>query len=218
MRSVLTEVDDLLRASGPYGFATRGVPVLRLLAVILIGGFVYGATMGSYAGRPLQSLYSGFKVPLLLLGTSAIVLPNFFVLNTLLGLRDDFAGALRGVFAAQSVVAVTLTALAPVTLVGYASGVDYAGATRLNFVCFGLATLAGHLGCEKFYRPLVERDPRHQLARYAWTVLYVFVGVQLAWVFRPFVGDPRMPTAFFRADAWSNAYLVVFHQVFGLGY
>jgi len=44
-------------------------------------------------------------------------------------------------------------------------------------------------------------------------VLYVFVAVQLAWVLRPFVGSPNVPTRFFRENAWSNAYGVVIDEI-----
>ncbi len=42
-----------------------------------------------------------------------------------------------------------------------------------------------------------------------WLVIYVFVGIQMGWVLRPFIGDPRMPVQFFREGSWSNAYEVV---------
>ena len=44
-------------------------------------------------------------------------------------------------------------------------------------------------------------------------VLYVFVAIQLAWVLRPFIGSPNVPTRFFREDAWSNAYVVVLDTI-----
>ena len=75
--------------------------------------------MGWYGGRPLQSLYSGLKVPLLLACAMVVVLPNFFVINTILGLRDDLQAALRGVLAAQGTLAVCLASLAPITALGY---------------------------------------------------------------------------------------------------
>lgn len=31
----------------------------------------------------------------------------------------------------------------------------------------------------------------------------------MAWVFRPFLGDPRLPVAFVRSEAWGNACVVV---------
>ena len=47
----------------------------------------------------------------------------------------------------------------------------------------------------------------------AWIFIYVFVGIQMAWVLRPFVGDPLLPVQFFREDSWSNAYEVVIKMI-----
>ena len=83
---------------------------------VVVLGFVYGMAMGSYGGvvgdRVWQLLYSGLKVPLLLLLTFLIGLPSFFVLNTLLGLRRDFREALRALVAAQAGVAIVLASCA----------------------------------------------------------------------------------------------------------
>jgi hypothetical protein len=46
-----------------------------------------------------------------------------------------------------------------------------------------------------------------------WIVIYVFVGIQMGWVLRPFIGDPRAPVQFFREDSWSNAYVVVLEMI-----
>jgi hypothetical protein len=165
--------------------------------------------MGAWGLAPLQSLYSALKVPLLLFVATVVCLPSFFVLNTLLGLRADFAAACRGLFAAQATLAVVLASLAPLTVVAYGSSGDYRFAVLWNGFPFLLATLAGQATLARHYAPLIARDPRHRIARAAWLVLYVFVAIQLAWVLRPFVGAPRSATRFFREDAWSNAYLVL---------
>jgi len=47
----------------------------------------------------------------------------------------------------------------------------------------------------------------------AWLVIYVFVGIQMGWVFRPFIGDPSAPVQFFRKGSWSNAYEFVFQLI-----
>jgi hypothetical protein len=39
-----------------------------------------------------------------------------------------------------------------------------------------------------------------------WLVIYAFVGIQMGWVLRPFVGVPGRPVTFFREGAWGNAY------------
>jgi hypothetical protein len=38
----------------------------------------------------------------------------------------------------------------------------------------------------------------------------------MGWVLRPFIGDPGAPVQFFRAEAWSNAYVVVFKLITSL--
>ena len=58
------------------------------------------------------------------------------------------------------------------------------------------------------YAPLIKRNRRHLLLRRFWFALYAFVGVQMAWDLRPFVGSPGMPVQFFR-DHIGNAYVEV---------
>jgi len=65
----------------------------------------------------------------------------------------------------------------------------------------------------RHYATLVARNRLHNVGRFAWVTLYVFVAVQSAWVLRPFIGSPRMPSQFFREDPWSNAYIEVFKDV-----
>ena len=36
-----------------------------------------------------------------------------------------------------------------------------------------------------------------------WMVLYVFVGTQLAWILRPFIGNPESPFVWFRGKSGS---------------
>ena len=139
------------------------------------------------------------------------------MVNTVLGLRDDFAAALRGVLCAQATVAVALAALVPVTLTAYASSSNYRFAVAFNGLQFALAALAGQRTLARHYRPLIAANPAHLRARRLWLVLYVFVAIQLAWILRPFVGAPGLPATFLREDAWSNAYVVVVRDVLGIG-
>ena len=43
--------------------------------------------------------------------------------------------------------------------------------------------------------------------------LYAFVGIQMGWVLRPFIGDPTGPVEFFRRGAWDNAYVIVARMI-----
>jgi hypothetical protein len=188
-------------------------PLTHLVAYVIICGFFYGAIMGTYPGhhgpRPLQMLYSGLKVPLLQGVSFALVLPGFFVVNTLLGLRNDFKPALRALISAQAVMSIVLAALAPLVPVWYASGVNYPAATCFNGVMFAVAVGAAQWPLRRLYGPLISRNPRHKIMLTGWLVLYIFVAIQMAWVLRPYIGDPNKPTTFFRHHAWDNAYVML---------
>lgn len=167
--------------------------------------------MGSFAGtdgiRPAQMLVSAVKVPLLLLVTFAVSLPSFFMLNTLAGVRGDFAAVMRALVEAQAVMTTVLASLLPFTLLWYTSGANYHAAIVFNGLMFAIAACSGQLVLQRHYRPLVKRRPIHRILLYVWLAIYGFVGIQMGWVLRPFIGDPANTTTFFRAGAWSNAYV-----------
>ncbi len=205
---MLSKIDNLLRGD-------EDIPWRAMAAIGFPTCFVYGSVMGFHDGRLLQSLYSGLKVPLLILVSTGICLPSFFILNTVLGLRDDFAAACRGVLSAQGGVAACLAGLAPLTAVGYLSSTDYTFALVLNGAMFALASLAGQVTIARHYRPLIARNARHRIGIGMWLVLYIFVAIQAAWVLRPFIGAPGLTTTFFRSTAWGNAYVKIFSALFG---
>jgi hypothetical protein len=196
-------------ADGRFAPGAADVPWRALLLVLVVSGALHGAAMGSYGLRAWQAAFSAVKGPLLLAAATAFVLPNFYVVNALLGLRDDLREACRAVLAAQATLAVALAATAPPVVVVYASTADYRTAVVANGAAFAVATACAQTTLARRYRPLVARNPRHRTALRAWLVLFVFVAIQFAWVLRPFVGSPRIPTRFLREDAWSNAYVVV---------
>lgn len=184
-----------------------------LLVLLVTCGLFYGAVMGTYSGlapdRLHQLLYSGAKVPLLLLATFVLCLPSFFVINTVAGLRDDFREVLRAVVATQSCITVVLAGLAPITAFWYLSCADYRQAVLFNAVMFGVASAASQVVVRRYYGPLIRRSSRHRQLLWAWFFLYAFVGIQMGWILRPFIGAPNMPVTFFRSGAWGNAYVVV---------
>jgi hypothetical protein len=146
---------------------------------------------------------------MLLLVTFGVSLPSFFVVNTLAGVREDFVRVTRALVATQAAMTIVLASLSPVTAVWYASSADYPGAILFNAMLFGVASFAGQGLLRKLYRPLIEKNPVHRRLLRAWVVVYAFVGIQMGWVLRPFIGDPGRPVTFFREHMWGNAYEVV---------
>ena len=211
MYGLVVRVDEVLRAR-PW-LVSGGKHAQRLMYVLLLMilfGAFYGAVMGSYGGgRVLQMLYSGIKVPLLFMATFMLSLPSFFVINTLFGTRSDFAESLRALVATQAGLTIILAACAPFTAVWYVSFGSYSAAKMFNLLMFGIATVAAQRLLRQFYQPLVQRNPRHRTLLRIWLVIFAFVGIQMSWVLRPFIGDPHTATQFFRDQAWGNAYIEI---------
>jgi hypothetical protein len=212
MTALVGQADLLLRPR-----ARLEINAPTLVAMIVLFGMIYGALMGLFYGpgqapRGWQAAYSAMKVPLLLMLTFLLALPSFYVLNMLMGLAGDFREALRALLATQAGLTVVLASLGPFTVLFYLSTTNYDAAVLFNALMFGTASFAGQRLLKRFYAPLIARDARHRRMVRFWIVLYAFVGIQMGWVLRPFIGDPRTGTTFFREGAWGNAYIEVWEK------
>jgi hypothetical protein len=222
MAGFFSVVDRLLRGQGEFAATGEEARATRAsvgtqLAVIVAGGAMYGAIMGAYGGLAgtgwQQALVSAVKVPWLFTVTFLLCLPSFYVLNVLAGLGKDFPRVLTALLSFQAIASVVLAAFGPITFLMNVSTDFYTFMVLLNGIIFGVASMAGHTTMRRMYRPLIAADRRHGSMYGVWLVLYVFVGIQMAWVLRPFIGAPNLPVQFFRRDAWSNAYVAVWDLV-----
>lgn len=211
MTTLLTHSDALLRGRPFAEDRSAAGRLLRLLQILVLFGFLYGAVMGAYGGfageRAWQLVYSGVKVPLLLLVSFLLALPSFFVINSMFGLRGDFGRVLHALIGAQVGLTLVLAALAPFTIFWYVHAPAYNLAILFNAAMFAAATFAAHWMLRRSYRLLIARSRHHRTMLRIWMVLYPFVAIQMAWVLRPFIGTPDRPTTFFREEAWGNAYV-----------
>lgn len=219
MLALQTADDVLRRAAWTIQPSSVRATFARLLLCVLLFGFLYGGVMGSYRGLNgmpqwgWQMLYSAIKAPILLTGSFLVSLPTFFVLSSLLGLREDFRAAVRALVAAQAGLAITLASLAPLTLLCYASTTNYHQALAFNGAMFAIASLAAQVILRSHFRPLIARNVRHRQMLIGWGVAYAVVAIQLAWLLRPFIGSRGAEVSFLRTEAWDNAYVRVLQLV-----
>ncbi len=216
-------VDFVLRRGQREG---ELLPVSQVFAMLLIFGPIYGLAMGSYnwivenrclVDQVPQMLYSAIKVPLLLIVTLLVAIPSFFVVNTLMGLRDDFRSSIRAIFSAQAGLTIILASLLPLTIFSYISlsylPVSYQTGVLFNAGMFGLASVSSQLLLRRYYRSLIAKNDRHRLMVRLWIFVYAFVGIQAAYVLRPFIGSPDEPTTFFRRESFQNAYIKIWEML-----
>lgn len=209
------QLDDLLRSAGagvPVRPIAEGEGVGPLFRVNLLLAAGYGACMGVYGLlRPenpeyRQLLASGLKVPLLFGLTLAVTFPSLYVFATLLGSRLRFGELVRFVVAGLAVLVAVLAAFGPIVAFFSVTTVSYPFVLLMNVAVFGLAGLFGARFLHRVLsaRPAVPDEaagPGVGSTRvfYVWMIVFGLVGGQMAWVLRPFVGNPAQPFEWFRA-------------------
>ena len=76
---------------------------------------------------------------------------------------------------------------------------------------------AGAVGNARLFQLLTRLGGRRAVAfrvLFAWLAGNLFLGSQLSWILRPFIGSPSLPVEFFRAAALhGNFYENVFHSL-----
>ena len=61
--------------------------------------------------------------------------------------------------------------------------------------------------CGETIDQLIRQNPKHRWMVRVWIFVYAFVGIQMAYVLRPFIGSPSNTISFFREDPFENAYV-----------
>src|SRR5881394_2749458 len=162
-----------------------------VLTIITLSGF-FGLVAGAYSG-PAQAVSAAVKLPFLFFATFAVCFPTFFVVQVLVGSRLRLLQVVVLVFGALALTSVLLAAFVPVTAFFLVTGANYYFQHLLNIVIAGVAGLFGMYALHDGLAVVCEKRgvyPRKALTiMRVWAVLFAFVGVQLAWNLRPFLGD-----------------------------
>jgi hypothetical protein len=193
------------------------------VGVILLGAGLYGAAMG-YWRDPQQALYVAIKFPLIILLT---VIGNALLngmLAPLLGLNIPFRRSFSAILMSFAVTAAILGGFSPLLafVVWNAPPISQAtlqGATY-NFIKLAnvaAIAFAGTTGNARLFQLLVQTGGSRAAAfrvLFAWLTINLFLGSQLSWILRPFIGSPNLPVEFFRATALhGNFYENIFQTV-----
>jgi hypothetical protein len=155
---------------------------------------VYGAVLGSTHSL-LQAVSSALKLPILFLITLLICIPALYIFSVLFGSRQRLRQSIALVMSAITVTAVLLLSFAPITFFFMLTTSGYQFFKLLNVLFF---VIAGGLGMAFLSQGMQvvstsdkqEGTKMRGLVLYVWIVLYAFVGSQMAWTLRPFIGYP----------------------------
>ncbi|MBQ6924967.1 MAG: hypothetical protein IJQ73_10030 [Kiritimatiellae bacterium] len=210
---------NLVRRRGVGG---RGL--LSLALFVCLSCAVYGAVLGCWRS-PLLALYVAAKLPLLLLGTMLLVSVFNWVASLLLGAGFGLRDVLAVVAGAMCVAGWILLACAPVALFlvwAAAPSVGSPGVLRqahnvmllTHMAVLAAAGLAGNAALLTGLRNAVPSGCHAGVLAGVWLAAYAFVGCQLSWILRPFLGSPFFDVVFLRPDALDrNFYEFIFADV-----
>jgi hypothetical protein len=162
---------------------------------------VYGAVLGSKAGA-LQALSSAVKLPILFLATLLICAPTLYFFHVLFGSSQGLRQTIALMLTAITVTSVLLVSFCPIVVFFLLTTAGYQFFKVLNVAIFGICGVVGVIFLNQGLRIVSSDDPEGARGRgcvtWLWVVLYAFVGSQMAWTLRPFIGAPSMPFELFR--------------------
>jgi len=185
---------DEIRASNEISSKIRDMLISSISFFAL-----YGAVMGS-SNSALQALSSAIKLPILFLITLVICLPTLYFFNLLFGSRLTLPQTLALILTAITVTAVLTLSFAPISLFFWLTAPNYQFFKLLNVA---ILTLTGFFGLTFLMSGMSHvQQEDGQMARglilRMWILIYGFVGTQMAWTLRPFLGAPGYPFQIFR--------------------
>jgi hypothetical protein len=191
------------------------------LAAVLAGASLFGAALGAWRS-PLQALYGGIKFPLVILLTTAGTALLNGMLAPLLGLNVKFRQSLLIILFSHTIAAIILGGFSPILLfvvcnapaVRTSAAAAGAGHSIVLLIEVGLIAFAGILANVRLRQLLDRLSGSLAVSRrvmLAWLAANLFLGAQISWLLRPFVGAPELPVEFLRANAFhGNFYEAVF--------
>lgn len=193
------------------------------VGIIVLGAGFYGAAMGWWRD-PQQAFFTAVKFPLIILLT---VVGNALLnamLAPLLGLNIPFRQSFSAILMSFVVASAILGAFSPVVAFMIWSAppmspqaVSGAAYSFIKLIHVAAIAFAGVTGNTRLFQLLARLGGSRKIALrvlFAWLAGNLFLGSQLSWILRPFIGSPNLPVEFFRTTALhGNFYENVFQSL-----
>lgn len=223
--SSLTIIESILRDRRTFFAEIRqGQELKEKMRAMLISSIVflalYGAVLGSTHSL-WQASSSAFKLPLLFLATLIVCAPTLYFFNLIFGSNQSLSQNIAIMLTTITVTAVVLLSFAPIVLFFLLTSSNYQFFKLLNVGVFAAAGIIGVLFLIQGMHS-VNAGQGGAAARMTvvqlWILVYAFVGSQMAWTLRPFIGAPSMKFELFR-QLGGNFYTNIFAslgEIFGI--
>jgi hypothetical protein len=178
-----------------------GETMRAMLVSSLIFLALYGAVLGSTHSL-WQTLSSAAKLPILFLATLIVCSPTLYFFNILFGSNQSLTQNFALIMTAITVTAVLLLSFAPILVFFMLTTSGYQFFKLLNVMIFTICGIVGVMFLSQGMRIVSAAGKEGVSARrwvmWLWVFVYAFVGSQMAWTLRPFIGAPSMKFELFR--------------------
>lgn len=191
-------------------------------AIILLGTAIYGFTVGIWRA-PLQSFYTAIKFPLLIFLTCAGNAAVNGMLAQLLGSGLSFKQTSLAILMSFAIAAIILAGFSPITLFVWYNAPSLQstnailGHSVMLLTHVGVIAFAGIIANRRLLdllRKICGRNATARTVLLSWLAGNLFLGAQLAWNLRPFIGSPGLAVQFLRDDPLrGNFYEAVWHAL-----
>lgn len=190
----------------------EGARVLFQVVVMILGAGLFGVAVGSWRD-PLQSVFLAIKLPLILgLTATANGLLNG-MLAPLLGLNISFRQSLLLILMSFTIASAILAAFSPIvffmlwnTPTTAISGSAFYFALLFNVAIIAFAGIAASVRLLALLHRLSGERGVAKKVLFAWLAGSLFLGAQISWNLRPFIGSPEMEVQFMREDAFAGTF------------
>lgn len=216
----LAIIETILRNRHRFFIEIRGgVELGQKMRAMLVSSMaflaLYGAVMGSTHSL-WQALSSAAKLPLLFLATLVVCSPTLYFFNLIFGSNQSLTQNFVLILTAITVTAVLLLSFAPIVLFFLLTTSHYQFFKLLNVGVFTVAGIVGVTFLSQGMRVVSASGKEGARARRnvlrLWILIYAFVGSQMAWTLRPFIGAPSMKFELFR-QLGGNFYANIFASI-----
>jgi hypothetical protein len=193
------------------------------VTVIIAGAGLYGAAMGCWRD-PLQALFVAIKLPLIVLLTAIGNALLNGMLAPLLGVNIPFRQSFLAIVMSFAVASAILGSFSPLLafVVWNApamspsfkiSGGTYSFMMLAHVGMIAFAGIAANLRLLRLLRELAVNPAAANRVLFAWLAGNLFLGSQVSWILRPFIGSPDLPVQFVRDHPLAgNFYEAVFNS------
>jgi len=178
-----------------------GRRILGQYLLICIFSFCYGVVMGCYHSFA-QAMAAGAKVTVLFTLALLICFPAFYIIQFILGSKLKLKPMISIILSGFVLTTAIMVSFAPIVVIFLLTGSNYYFLQLLHIAIFILSGIFGMLTVIEALKYSCEAKsiyPQTGVVVFRfWVVILAFVGIQLAWNFRPFLGDRGQPFELFR--------------------